>query len=154
MKLAHNVEVSVFIKPEDDGQKTVDKLCSLFPFDIKDEKLKKSELFYDISSVKSFGDRTIQIHKVVIRKSSLLNQFLKHLMHSLSQEQKELIARQLDSRVDDNGNFFMRLDIEKILQDQFWICDEGSCFHIRINLASFPKTKERALEVARQVLAL
>jgi len=50
--------------------------------------------------------------------------------------------------------FFIRLDKAKLLEeDAFWITDCGNCFHIKITLASFPKTRDAALKVVQKWLS-
>ena len=69
----------------------------------------------------------------------------------LSAEQKELLRIQAESRIDHDLNFYLRLDKAKLLQGQYWITDEGDCFHIKISLAVFPKKLEKAIELAKEM---
>ncbi|MBI4439255.1 hypothetical protein HY640_04950 [Candidatus Woesearchaeota archaeon] len=49
--------------------------------------------------------------------------------------QRKLLLLQMDSR----------LDKERFLKGECVLTDGGSCFHIRISVAAFPKTRERAI---------
>ncbi len=146
MKLAHQVKLSVFIKEEEDREKIFNKLISLVPFNLKEEKIKLNE-----DTAMGFNNKKIKTYEIVLEKDRHINPFLEKLKESLSQEQKELLLKQADSRLDEELHFFIRLDKEKLLQDEFWITDSGNCFHIRISIAAFPAKREKALAIVKEL---
>lgn len=153
MKFAHYAEMSVFIKEEKDEQKIRDLFTSLLPFKFEDEEAQKKAHFeLEDTIAKGLNESDIKILKIKIHKESYLNQFIKNLFSHFSDEQKEWLKTQLERCIDEKGNLYLRLDLDKLLNGEFWICDSGNCFHIRINLATYPKTKDRAIEVASSLL--
>ncbi len=145
---ALHVKVSVFCKPEDDLESVRSALVKLFPFDLAGEKIKVEE-----SRAEGFNDRQIRILDVFIKKESLTQVFLKHLMSNLSSDQKEFLLRHVMENMDDRMNFMIDLDKNRLQVGQFWAVQKGPCYHIRVRMAAFPKTREAAAERVRDMLS-
>jgi len=142
MKLAHFAELRVFSYEGEDEKKIAEKLKEL----VLDGKVNLNE-----SSAEGLNDRKIRIFEIRLEKDSQINKFLQNLTEKLSREQKELLIRQAESRLDSEFNFFLRLDKEKLLENKYWLTDSGNCFHVKIVIACFPRTREKALEVVRNL---
>jgi len=148
--LAHFIELNVFSTPEDDAAQVYKGMLSFLPFDIEKEKLAIKK-----TNTEGFNDRRIVIMEITLDKQRHITPFLKNLASKLTAEQKELLARQKDSMVDDSLYFFLRFDKTKLIEeDKFWITDCGNCYHLKIGLAPFPRKKELALELVDDILAL
>ena len=148
MKTIHFIAIRVF-SHEDKGDDTaliIKKLTSLFPFDLEKEKIviktKKAE---------GFADKIIIVFTVMLTKDRHVNGFLSNLAEKLGDEAKTIIE-QVDSRVDDELNLFIRLDKEMMMKDKYVLTDSGNCYHLRVNLAAFPKKKEKAAGIVSQIL--
>ena len=77
-----------------------------------------------------------------------MNKFLENLLNNLSKGQKEQILREDESRLDENLDFFIRLDKDSWINDKkLELTDSGKCFHLKISIAAFPKKREVALKV-------
>ena len=148
MKLAHQIKISVFIHEEEDREAVYNKLLSLVPFNLKEEKIKLNE-----DTATGFNNKKIKTYEIVLEKDRHINGFLEKLKESLSQEQKELLIKQAESRLDNERNFFIRLDKEKLLNNEFWVTDSGNCLHIMISIAAFPAKREKALEVLNELFS-
>ncbi|MBI2129220.1 hypothetical protein HYU07_03185 [Candidatus Woesearchaeota archaeon] len=146
MKLANSVKISVFAKEREDPEKILSKLISLIPFKIEEEKITLNK-----QNAAGFNERIIKIFEVTLIKDRHINGFLEFLNSKLTQDQKELLMQQADSRTDEDLNFFIRLDKEKLFNDEFCITDSGNCYHIKISLAVFPKKKENSLAVIKEI---
>jgi hypothetical protein len=147
MKLANIIKVSVFIKPEEDENSLKLKLLELLPFNLEEEKivLKKTR-------ATGFGQKEIIIYEVELDKDKHTNLFLKNLKEKLDEQQRIMLIKQED-RLDERLNFFIRLDKESLLQEQYQVTDCGECFHIRISIAAFPRKKDVALEVVKKIFS-
>ena len=147
MKLANNINVRVFCREEEDKPLIIKKLKSLLPFDMETEKIAIEE-----QHAEGFADRKIPVIKVVLEKNKHVNAFIENLVAKLEDEKKTLLE-QLNSRLDNDLNFFIRLSKEMLLKDKLIVTDSGNCYHIRINIASFPKKREKAIEVLKDMLS-
>ena len=145
MKLAHNIKLSVFSYESDgeDTEKIAKALSLLCPFDLKTEKLTINR-----TSAQGFKERKIIILDITLSKERHTKKILQHLKDSLSEEHINLIKSQIDSRLDEELNFFIRLDKQKLIQDkEFYLTDSGNCFHIRMSIAAYPSNRENAMDV-------
>ena len=147
MRLANNIRVNVFVKPGDDEAAVKKHLLALFPFDLEQEKIVLQR-----SKALGFNQREIIILEVELKKEKHTNAFLNFLKEKLNEQQKSVLVKQ-ENRLDDDCNFYIRLDKSKLLNNEYWITDSGDCYHIRISIAAFPKKKERARQVIDQMFS-
>jgi RNA binding exosome subunit len=148
MKIAHNVKLSVFCKPEEDSDTIKTSFLKLVPFNLEQEKLALEE-----SNATGFNERKIKIIELTLEKEKHTNKFMTFLLKKLPDEQKQLLMRQLDSRIDNDLYFYIRLDKQKLIEeDTFRVTDSGDCYHIKISVAAFPSTKEKAIIVMKEFL--
>lgn len=143
----HNVEIRVFCKPEDSFENIKECLLGLIPFDLSKEKGKLNQ-----KNAFGFNERRIVILSIKLDKQRHINQFLENLIEQLSKEQKELIKKQAESRLDEEMCFYLRLDKKKLIEEKrLWLTDKGDCYHIKLSIASFPRTRENALECVKSL---
>ena len=147
--LAHNIHITVFCKPEEDTKLIAKKLLFLVPFDIKEQKIELKK-----TNATGFKEKKITILEIYLEKESHTNLFLNNLIKNLTDEQKSLINKQADSRLDDELNFFLRLDKNRLInEDKLWLTDNGECFHIKIKIAAFPHKREVALKTLEKIFS-
>ncbi|MFH1125691.1 MAG: RNA-binding domain-containing protein [Candidatus Altiarchaeota archaeon] len=87
----------------------------------------------------------------VISTQSLINEFIKKILSSLSDSDKEELKNTLQSRMDDDCSLYIRLG-KKELQEGKFVLHTRDSVHVRIKLACFPKKKENALKIASELL--
>jgi len=145
VKIANNVNLRVFCKEDEDKKLIIEKLKLLLPFDLEKEKIKIEE-----RRAEGLGEKRIYVIKVVLTRDKNINAFIENLVSKLGDEKKTLLE-QLESRLDDDLNFFIRLNKEMLLKDKFIVTDSGNCYHIKINIASFPKKRENVVKVLREL---
>ncbi len=148
MKALNNVVLSVFCKEEEDEKSIYACLLKLLPFDLDKEKIK-----IERRSALGFNERKIVIYEARLEKERHTKEFTSKLLGNLKPEQKALLLRQVESRLDEEFNFFIRLDKPRFLEGEYFITDHGDCYHIRMCVAAFPKKREKALEVLKRVIS-
>jgi len=143
MKFAHTVELSVFSYEREDANRISAAIAGLCPFDLAQEKVVLSR-----STAQGFNERKIIIFEIMLSKERHTSKFMSSLKEHLSDDQRTLIVKQADSRLDSELNFFIRLDKDKLLgENKYWVTDSGNCFHIKISVAAFPADKTAGLKV-------
>jgi RNA binding exosome subunit len=145
MKYAHFIEMRVFSREEDDEGRIRERIKQIFPH----EKLR-----IDSSTVEGFENKKIRVLKVVITKNAEINQFLALLKSIFNEEQKQLLSDQLESRLDDSLHFYIRLEKDRLMDEQFEITEGGNCFHFKISMATYPHSREKAIELVKSSLGL
>lgn len=147
--LAHTICITIFCKPEEDIGLITEKFLFLIPFDLKKEKIELKK-----TNATGFNEKKITILEIHLEKESHTNLFLTHLVKKLTDEQKLLIKKQAESRLDDELNFFLRIDKSRLInENRFWLTDNGDCYHIKIKIAAFPKKKEVALKIINKIFS-
>ena len=90
--------------------------------------------------------------ETILNKEKHIKRFLENLNQKLGNEEKNRIISQLDSRLDDNLDFFLRFDKEEYLKNNnLTITPSGNCFHVSMSIAAFPKKREIGLKIVRDV---
>jgi RNA-binding protein len=147
MKTAHQIKIKVFSyeKNNDDNKLILDKLLKLFPYNLEDEKIDLKK-----TNVLGLDEKKITIYEVILTKNKHISKFLETL--KIDQEQKNLILSQLESRLDDNLDFFLRFDKKEYVEnDKLKLTDSGNCFHIKTSIAAFPKKRELAVGIVKSM---
>ena len=145
-KLFHKARIRVFAKEGEDYEKIRHALVSLLPFDVSSEKV-------DVEQHTSLGfnDKEIRTYEICISKARHLKAFFESLKEKLG-SQKDILARQKETRLDGGLNFFIRLDKQSILDSgRLVLTDSGSCFHISLSIAAFPSRRETALSIIDKI---
>lgn len=149
MKNAHYITVRVFIKPEEDEEKIKQTIQDIIGVDEKHFEKERVEVKKE--TVLGFQDRKIQKVMVTLHKNNKINDFLQRLNNNLNDE--DLLAlRKQDNRIDDDMNFYLRLRKKELLNGTYVLTDKGNCYHVKINLATYPKKKIKAKEIIRRVI--
>jgi len=149
MKLAHQIKAKVFSyeKNNEDEKLILDKFLQLFPFDLEEQKIELKK-----SNAIGLNEKKITIFRVTLTKERHTKQFLKNLIENIGEGQRKLILSQLESRLDDNLDFFLRFDKnEYIKNNKLRLTDSGNCFHVMISVAAFPKKREIGLNIAKEI---
>ena len=150
MGIAHSVSIRVFCgegEAESESE-VIGGLKSLLPFDLEKEKIaiQKQTAF-------GFSDRRISIFEVALVKNRHIKAFLENLLPKISATDKQMLLRQLESRIDDQASFFVRFDKESLAKrNDLIVTDSGSCYHVKIKIAAYPSNKANAMKIVRELM--
>ena len=149
MKLTHQIKLKVFSyeKHNEDDKLILDKFLEFFPFDLKDNKIE-----FNKKEVLGFDEKKITIYEVVLTKEKHMNKFLDNLKKNVDAEQQKLILEQLETRLDEKLDFFIRFDKDEYLKNtNLRLTDSGNCFHLKMSIAAFPKKRDIALRIVKEM---
>lgn len=85
-----------------------------------------------------------------ITKKRETKDFLEKL-RALKPSSKKRILRELEDKMDDRGNLFLRFDKQRAYLGDFKIVEHGDSLHLKLKIAAYPARKEEALKIARQI---
>jgi len=145
MKLIHSAVISVFCKELENLQEITRALRSLAPI--------PDQIQIESHAASGFNEKKIIILELRLEKEKHTNAFLRYLAGRLGREQLGLVLNQKHSRLDDEFCFFLRLDKPALLKGEYKLIDQGNCFHIKLSIAAFPKTRQAALEVVSKIFS-
>ena len=149
MKYAHLIKLSVFSYEPENSEAILASFLRFFPFKPEDNQVALNK-----TVATGFNERKIVIFEAALTKNSPINSFLRKLMDNLDENQKNEILSQAESRLDKNLDFFLRFDKESWINGKRLILtDSGRCFHIKISIAAFPKKREIALNIIKDLFS-
>jgi len=151
MKLAHNITISVFSHEDkgEDPELLKEKLISLVDLDIIDEKIK-----LDKTITQGFNDKQILIYNLILEKDRHIIHFVSRIKGMLPKSNLENLLEQLESRLDEELSFFLRLDKKAWMnEDKIELTDSGECFHLKISIAAFPKKRGIAKGIVQKMFS-
>ncbi|MEJ2248513.1 MAG: RNA-binding domain-containing protein [Candidatus Lokiarchaeota archaeon] len=140
--LAHSIILELFVHPEEDQNKIIEKLLSLIPFDIKEEKvaLKRKSTF-------GFNQERIIVLSVTLTKKRHIEEFLENFIKRIGDHTKKTMSKEIDRRLDNKFNFYIRLDKQKLVdQGELEITEAGDCIYIKVKIAVFPQKRDKAIQ--------
>ena len=152
MKLAHQIKLKVFSygRHNEDDKLILGKLLEFFPFDLEEEKIELKK-----TGALGMDENQITIYEVVLTKEKHISRFLENLKEKIDGNQKKLILEQLESRLDDNLDFFLRFDKDECLKNnKLQLTDSGNCFHLKMSIAAFPKKRNIALGIVNNLFKI
>lgn len=87
-----------------------------------------------------------------LRKDSDINRVLRFIANNLSREDRKAIVDEAEKYVDEHPDFFLRFGREPWLRDRkLALTTTGDCFHLTFSMAAYPKRKERAVSLVREI---
>src|SRR3989344_2838757 len=147
MKYAHSIKLTVFSYENENIQYILDAFLKFFPFDLQENKIELKK-----TTAQGFNESTITIFEAALTKTNLINHFLEFILGSLGKKQKELILKQIESRLDDHLDFFIRFDKDEWVNNKkLELTDAGKCFHLKISVAAFQRKREAGLKIMKEL---
>lgn len=151
MKYIHHIYLSVFAKAEEDKNSIVKTLATmLLPEPVENDKnnIKIEEEIVSIDAITKMS-----IFRAQISKDKQTKEIIKIIKENLSEEDIEKIISQ-KNRIDEEGNLYLRLDKSSLIEkSEMKLTDSGDCFHVKIQIAAYPKTKEKAEVVVKELFS-
>ncbi len=148
MRYAHKIVFTFFAKPGDDVTRLRAALAGLAP---SDETKRKKALSESVAAPEGQFEDELRILACTLTGESETTAMLRRILASLAKADYAAVSQQRESRLDDELDFFLRLDKKKFLAGMWALTQSGDCLHVRITLAAYPKTKASALAVLDKI---
>ena len=146
-KLIHSIQIHVLEKDEDNLQRIYDVFTHIFPID------------YDKENILIKNDKLEGLQHTIIHSLTLITTKERHnkilakmIFSNIDNEMKSLLLNQIESRLDGEGNFYIRFDKHSLFDKHFQLTDSGDCFHIKIKVAGFPAKKPYFIQSIQQII--
>lgn len=139
-KLVHNIQIRVFEKNPKRIDITKSGLNELLPVDFKKEKIS-----IDHEKAEGFNEKTINIISIKTSKKRHNRMLLNNIFNKMDEKDKKRMYNERKTRIDTEGNFYIRLDKESLLNKKYRLTEGGNCYHLTIKLAAYPVNKKNIL---------
>ncbi|MEF8879881.1 MAG: RNA-binding domain-containing protein [Candidatus Thermoplasmatota archaeon] len=147
-QLVHNVSIRVFEKDYNNLENIQNIFNRLLPVDFKKEKVD-----IDHEEAEGFEEKTIHILSMETEKRRHNRLLLRNLFQQMHDKDKSRVFDQRRTRVDDEGNFYIRLDKQSLLDQKYVLTEGGDCFHFRIKIAAYPKNEDTIMDSIETLLS-
>ena len=147
MKYIHSIQINVLEKHEHEIKKIRDLYQQLLPIDFLKEKI-----VIQHEKLEGFNKKSIHSLTMKTTKNRHNTILINSILNSLSNEDLIKIFKQLESRLNDEGNLYIRLDKKTLFNYQFHLVDHGDCFLIKIKISGYPSNKNNYIKSATNIL--
>ncbi|WP_178649651.1 RNA-binding protein [uncultured Methanobrevibacter sp.] len=140
--MIHNIRFREFVYEDEDLDELKQAILNIFP-----------DAEIEIEEAEGLTENRILILTGVISKKRQTKDFFNKLLELDSKVLDKLI-NDLDKKVDENGNLFLRLSKEDAIDEKINIVDSGDSIHLKIKIAAYPAKKEVAINKLKEAIDL
>ena len=138
--MIHNIRYRVFIYENEDKDEVLEALLNILP-----------TAEPEVEEAEGLLEEKMLILTGTISKKRETKEFLNTLIESIGEEQLVKLYNDLDRKMDEKGNLFLRLSKEKALEEEWEILDGGDSIHLKIKIAAYPAKKEVAIKKIAEI---
>lgn len=138
--MIHNIRYRVFIYDNEDKDEVLQALLNILP-----------TAEPEVEEAEGLLEEKMLILTGTISKKRETKEFLKTLLEEIGQDQLKKLYNDLDRKMDEKGNLFLRLSKEKALDEEWEVLDGGDSIHLKVKIAAYPAKKEVALKKISEV---
>lgn len=140
--MIHNISYRVFVYGTENDEKVKEAVQTLFP---------NSHPQTDTTEG-YFKNPVLILHDKITRKREI-KEFVQ-ILEQIDSSSKKQLLNQLENKMDERGNLFLRFDKQRAYLGDLKIIEHGDTIHVKINIAAYPAKKERAIELARTIFGV
>lgn len=137
--MIHNISYRTFVYGTEDEEKVTSAISYLFENPLPERTVNEDH----------FDDEIIVLTQKYEKKADI-KRFIKFLNDTLSDDDKKRLSDELERRVDEKGNLFLRFDKQCAYEEDLKLTTSGNAIHVRIKIASYPVSKDNAIKVAKE----
>jgi RNA binding exosome subunit len=137
--MIHNISYRVFVYGTENEEKVREAIKNLFPNSQPQEEIIEG---YFKNSVLLLHDK--------IENNRQIKDFIK-ILENLDPSIKKRIINELNRKMDEKGNLFLRFDKQRAYLGDFKIIEHGDAVHVKLKIAAYPAKKKNAIEVAMKI---
>ena len=137
--MIHNISYRAFVYGTENKEKVLESIITLFPN--SSPQCEATEGYYK---------NPVLILSNKIDKKREIKDFVKKLS-KMNDPTRKRILHQLENKMDDSGNLFLRFDKQRAYQGDLKVVEHGDSIHLKIKIAAYPAKKKVALEIARKL---
>ena len=138
--MIHNIRYRVFIYENEDKDEILEALLNILPTAVP-----------EIEEAEGLLEEKMLILSGTVSKKRETKEFLNNLTHSIGEDQLIKFYNDLDRKMDEKGNLFLRLSKEKAAEEEWEILDGGDSIHLKIKIAAYPAKKDVAIKKISEI---
>ena len=130
--MIHNIKFRAFVYENESVDEISQSILNILP-----------EAEIEAEEAEGLLEDKIIILSGVVSKKRYTKTFFKTLMDSVDLEK---LNDDLELKIDEKGNWFLRFDKADALDEKWTILDKGDAIHLKVKIAAFPAKKQIAVD--------
>lgn len=147
MRFFESAHVRVITQSGDSLESVRALITSLCPVDWEKEKI-----VLDESTFTDAHEQERHVFELTLTKQRHVNAFSKYLYSQFTAELKNKLLAELPKQVDDESTFFVRFDLDALLDGEWKFTLDGRCLHLKMAVCAHPRKPEVAIDVVKNFL--
>lgn len=137
--MIHNISYRVFVYGTENEEKVREAIKILFP-----------NSHPQTETIEGYFKNPVLILHDKLGKKRETKEFIK-ILQNLDSSTKKRVLNELNNKMDDKGNLFLRFDKQRAYRGDLKIIEHGDAVHVKIKIAAYPAKKEKAMELAKEI---
>ena len=139
--MIHNIKFRAFVYENESIDEITQSILNILP-EAEIEAIEAEE-------AEGLLEDKIIILSGVVSKKRYTKTFFKKLLDSVDLEK---LNDDLELKIDEKGNWFLRFDKDDALDEKWTILDNGDAIHLKVKIAAFPAKKQIAVDKVREAI--
>ena len=136
--MIHNIKFRAFVYENESIDEITQSILNILP-----------EADIEAEEAEGLLEDKIIILSGVVSKKRYTKTFFKTLLDSVDLEK---LNDDLELKIDEKGNWFLRFDKDDALDEKWTILDNGDAIHLKVKIAAFPAKKQIAVDKVREAI--
>ena len=134
--MIHNIKFRAFVYEDESVEEVSQAILNILP-----------EAEIEAEEAEGLLDDKIIILSGVVSKKRYTKTFFKTLLEFADLDK---LISDLERKIEEKGNWFLRFDKNDALDEKWTILDSGDSIHLKIKIAAYPARKEIAIKKIRE----
>ena len=135
--MIHNIKFRVFVYENEDVDELSQAILNILP-----------EAEIEAEEAEGLTEDKIIILSGTVSKKRYTKEFFNLLLESVDLDK---LNDDLERKMDEKGNWFLRFDKEDAIDEKMTIKDSGDSIHLKIKIAAYPAKKEVAIKKISEI---
>ena len=136
--MIHNIKFRAFVYTKESVDEISQAILNLLP-----------EAEIEAEEAEGLLEDKILILTGVVSKKRYTKDFFNKLLQSTDLEK---LNNDLEQKMDEKGNWFLRFDKNDALDEKLTVLDKGDSIHLKVKIAAFPAKKQIAVDKVREAI--
>ena len=136
--MIHNIKFRAFVYENESIDEITQSILNILP-----------EADIEAEEAEGLLEDKIIILSGVVSKKRYTKTFFKTLLDSVDLEK---LNDDLELKIDEKGNWFLRFDKDDALDEKWTILDKGDAIHLKVKISAFPAKKQIAVDKVREAI--
>ena len=136
--MIHNIKFRAFVYEDESVEEISEAILNILP-----------EAEIEAEEAEGMLDDKIIILSGIVSKKRFTKAFFNTLLESVDLDK---LNSDLERKIDEKGNWFLRFDKKEALDEKLTILDSGDSIHLKVKIAAYPAKKEIAVDKVREAI--